>query len=138
MRQAFRYARGAAQVAAFLGAALMLSGCETLSLTLLGIGGSAAVNHQLSNTPSRTFTVPLLKVKSASLVALRRMGIRTDEVKKWDNGELITARVRTADGAEGVVTEAARLACRRCGARYRSSGDRRVEPWRSPQSDRGL
>ena len=29
----------------------------------------------------------------ASLVALRRMGIRTDEVKKWDNGELITARV---------------------------------------------
>jgi hypothetical protein len=93
MRQAFRYARGAAQAAAFLGAALMLSGCETLSLTLLGIGGSAAVNHQLSNTPSRTFTVPLLKVKNASLVALRRMGIRTDEVKKWDNGELITARV---------------------------------------------
>jgi hypothetical protein len=93
MRQAFRYARGAAQAAALLGAALTLAGCETLSLTLLGIGGSAAVSHQMSNTPSRTFTVPLLKVKNASIVALRRMGIRTDEVKKVENGELITARV---------------------------------------------
>ena len=93
MRQAVTNARGAAQAAALLAAALMLGGCETLSLTLLGIGGSAAVNHQMSSTPSRTFTVPLLRVKNASIVALRRMGIRTDEVKKVDNGEVLTARV---------------------------------------------
>lgn len=57
--------------------ALMLGGCETLALTTLGIGGSAAVNHQMSNTPSRTF---------------RRMGIEAGEVKKIDTGEVITAR----------------------------------------------
>jgi hypothetical protein len=73
--------------------AVMLAGCETLSLTVLGIGGSAAVNHKMSSTPTRTFTVPLLKVKSASIVALKRMGIQAGEVKKLDNGEVITARV---------------------------------------------
>ena len=73
--------------------AVMLAGCETLSLTVLGIGGSAVVNHKMSSTPTRTFTVPLLRVKSASIVALKRMGIQTGEVKKLDNGELITARV---------------------------------------------
>jgi len=73
--------------------AAMLAGCEPLSLTVLGIGGSAAVNHKMSSTPTRTFTLPLLKVKSASIVALKRMGIRAEEVKKLDNGELITARV---------------------------------------------
>jgi hypothetical protein len=78
----------AASVLAFL-----LAGCEPLSLTVLGVGGSAAVNHKMSSTPTRTFTLPLLKVRSASLGALRRMGIQTDEVKKVDNGEVITARV---------------------------------------------
>jgi hypothetical protein len=78
---------------AFLILALLLAGCETLSLTVLGIGGSAAVNHKLSSTPSRTFTVPLLKVKSASIGALKRMGIETEEVKKVENGEVITARL---------------------------------------------
>jgi hypothetical protein len=73
--------------------AVMLAGCETLSLTVLGIGGSAAVNHKMSSTPTRTFTMPLLKVKSASIVALKRMGIQAGEVKKLDNGEVITARV---------------------------------------------
>jgi hypothetical protein len=76
-----------------LAAALMLGGCETISLTLLGIGGSAAVNHQMSSTPSRTFTAPLTKVKNASIAALRRMGIEAGEVKKIDTGEVITARV---------------------------------------------
>lgn len=73
--------------------ALMLGGCETIGLTVLGVGGSAAVNHHMSNTPTRTFTLPLLSVKNASIVALKRMGIQTDEVRKMDNGELITARV---------------------------------------------
>jgi hypothetical protein len=73
--------------------AVLVAGCETLSLTVLGIGGSAAVNHKLSSTPSRTFTVPLLKVKSASIGALKRMGINGEEVKKVENGEVITARI---------------------------------------------
>ena len=86
-------ARGVARAAALLVPALMLGGCETISLTLLGIGGSAAVNHQMSSTPSRTFTVPLTRVKNASIAALRRMGIEAGEVKKIDTGEVITARV---------------------------------------------
>ena len=73
--------------------AAMLAGCETIGLTMLGVGGSAAINHQMSSTPTRTFTLPLLSVKNASIVALKRMGIQTEEVKKIDNGELITARV---------------------------------------------
>jgi hypothetical protein len=71
----------------------LLAGCETLSLTILGIGGSAAVSHKMSSTPSRTFTVPLLKVKSASIGALKRMGIESEEVRKVDNGEVITAKL---------------------------------------------
>jgi hypothetical protein len=93
MKHAVTHARRAAQAAAFLVLAVPLAGCETLSLTMLGIGGSAAMSHQLSSTPSRTFTLPLLKVKNASIGALKRMGIDAEEVKKIDNGEVITARL---------------------------------------------
>jgi hypothetical protein len=93
MGQFVTRARDAARGAAFLVLPLMLAGCEPLSLTVLGVGGSAAVNHKISSTPTRTFTMPLLKVKNASMVALRRMGIQTEDVKKVENGEVITARV---------------------------------------------
>jgi hypothetical protein len=93
MRHLVRAAWVAARTVALLAPALMLGGCETLSLTLLGIGGSAAVNHHMASTPSRTFTAPLIKVKSASIAALKRMGIQAGEVKKVETGEVITARV---------------------------------------------
>lgn len=93
MRHLVTAARVATRVTALAVATLMLFGCETLALTTLGIGGSAAVNHQMANTPSRTFTVPLTKVKNASIAALRRMGIEAGEVRKIDTGEVITARV---------------------------------------------
>ena len=93
MRHFAIYARRAAQMAAILTLAVPLAGCETLSITVLGIGGSAAMSHQLASTPSRTFTLPLLKVKSASISALKRMGIQAEEVKQVENGEIITARL---------------------------------------------
>jgi hypothetical protein len=93
MRNCLTNARSAAQAGAFLVLALLLAGCEPLSLTVLGIGGSAAVNHKMSSTPTRTFTLPLLKVRSASMVALKRMGMPAEGVKKLDNGEVITAKV---------------------------------------------
>lgn len=71
----------------------LVAGCETLSLTVLGIGGTAALNHRMVSTPSRTFTVPMLRVKAASIGALQRMGIVADEVKQVENGEIITARL---------------------------------------------
>jgi hypothetical protein len=70
-------------------AATLLSGCETLSLTMLGIGGSAAVGQRMNGSPTRTFTAPFAKVRLASMRALQRMGIRTDSMTTLDNGELI-------------------------------------------------
>ena len=93
MRHFVTYVRRAATTVAVLILAALVSACETLSLTALGVGGSAAVNHKMSSTPSRTFTMPLVKVKLASMGALKRMGIQAGEVKKLENGELITARV---------------------------------------------
>jgi hypothetical protein len=85
--------RGTSRHFVTLVVAVLVCGCEPLSITALGIGGSAAMNHKMNSTPSRTFTLPLLKVKTASLGALKRMGIQFEEVKKIENGELITARV---------------------------------------------
>jgi hypothetical protein len=87
------YARRAGQAAVLLVSLGLVAGCETLSLTILGIGGSAAMSHKMSSTPSRTFTMPLLKVKTASIGALKRMGIQAEEVKQVENGEVITARL---------------------------------------------
>jgi hypothetical protein len=81
------------QILVLLAFAPLVAGCETLSLTVLGIGGSAALNHRMTSTPSRTFTMPLVLVKAASIGALARMGIVADEVKQVENGEVITARL---------------------------------------------
>jgi hypothetical protein len=72
--------------------AAMLSACEPLSMAALGVGGSAAVNHRVGNVGTRTFTASLPRVKTASLGALRRMGVQTVSPKKTDTGELIIAR----------------------------------------------
>jgi len=72
-----------------IAATALLSGCETLSLTLLGIGGSAAVGQKMNGSPTRTFTAPFDKVKLASAWALKRMGVLTGSTQKTDNGELI-------------------------------------------------
>ena len=76
-------------VCSIVAATALLSGCETLSLTALGIGGSAAVNQKINGSPTRTFTAPFSKVKLASIWALKRMGFRTDSMQKTEGGELI-------------------------------------------------
>ena len=92
MRHFFTCTRRVAGAALLLVAAGLLAGCEPLSLAALGIGGSAAVNHKVSGTPYRTFTAPISKVKTASMGALKRMGIKPESMTKMENGELITAR----------------------------------------------
>lgn len=72
----------------------LLAGCETLSMTALGIGGSAVVTQKLNGTPSRTFTLPLYMVRTASISALKRMGIEIkddDGLKQIENKEVIRA-----------------------------------------------
>jgi hypothetical protein len=72
--------------------ALLLSACEPLSMAALGVGGSAAVNHRVGGVGSRTFTASLTRVKSASMRAMQRMGMKTDSSRKTDAGEVILAR----------------------------------------------
>jgi hypothetical protein len=77
-----------------IAAATLLAGCETLSMTALGIGGSAVVTQKLNGTPSRTFTLPLYMVRTASISALKRMGIEVksdDGLKQIENREVIRA-----------------------------------------------
>jgi hypothetical protein len=92
MRHFSTCAGRAAAAASLLAAAGLLAGCEPISLAALGIGGSAAVNHKVNGTPYRTFTAPLSRVRTASMGALKRMGITPGSTTKMENGELITAR----------------------------------------------
>ncbi len=71
---------------------VFLAGCEPFSMTALGVGGGAAVGHTLGGINYRTFTAPSATVRSASLVALQRMGIKMSGSEKGANGsEVIKA-----------------------------------------------
>ena len=63
-----------------------LAGCDPFSLTAMGVGGGAAVAHTLGGVSYRTFTLPSATVRSASLVALQRMGIKVGSSTKNENG----------------------------------------------------
>ncbi len=70
-------------------ALLALSGCETLALMGLGVGTSTAVNHTLTGITYRTFTAPMPRVKTASISALKRMGIHVGPTEKTDGNEVL-------------------------------------------------
>lgn len=80
------------RVAALCAACVLLSGCESLAVTALGLGASQAMGHTLSGISYRTFTAPLIKVKTASVGALKHMGMKLDSTSKTETGELILAR----------------------------------------------
>jgi hypothetical protein len=67
-------------------AALLGAGCEPFSIAAMGVGGSAAVSHTLNGITYRTFTAPASNVKTASLGALNRMGIRYTGSAKGEHG----------------------------------------------------
>ncbi len=70
----------------------LLAGCDPLSMTLLGVGAGAGVNHQLNGIAYKTFTEPLPRVKRAAIMALNRMAIKVDTVEKTSGGEMIKAK----------------------------------------------
>jgi hypothetical protein len=72
---------------------LTLPGCEPISMTMLGVGASAGVAHQMGGMAYRTFTAPLPRVKAATLTALRRMEIKVSKIEKISNGEALYANV---------------------------------------------
>src|SRR4029079_8475778 len=55
-----------ARFAVLLGAAAARPGCEPLSITAAGVGGSAAVSHTLGGITYRTFTAPGTSVQAAA------------------------------------------------------------------------
>jgi hypothetical protein len=75
----------------------LLSGCDPISLTMLGVGTGAGVAHTLGGIAYKTFTEPMPKVKKAALVALNRMAIKVSAVEKMAGGEVIKARAADRD-----------------------------------------
>jgi hypothetical protein len=75
----------------------LISGCDPISLTMLGVGSGAGVAHTLSGIAYKTFTEPMPKVKKAALVALNRMAIKVSAVEKMEGGEVIKARATDRD-----------------------------------------
>lgn len=74
-----------------------LAGCEPLALALLGAGATSTMRYNLDGVAARTFTAPASVVKSASLAALERMGIRLGSSSATDTSELIYARAARRD-----------------------------------------
>lgn len=70
----------------------LLSACVPVVLTAAGVGGGAYANHQMGGTTYRTFSEPLPKIREATALAFKRMGIRLDSVEKEDQGEMMYAR----------------------------------------------
>lgn len=69
----------------------MFAGCAPLSFTAMGVGASTGVNHTLTGITYRTFTAPMPKVRSATLTALNRMGIKVGTRSKMERIEVINA-----------------------------------------------
>lgn len=74
-----------------------LAGCDPISLTALGVGAAAGVQHTLTGIAYKTFTAPLPKVRTAVKSALDRMDIKVGATEKIENGERIKARAADRD-----------------------------------------
>ena len=83
---------------ALLFSIVFLNGCAAIALALLGAGVGVATEQAVAYTmrgvASRTLTVPLPRVRRATLTALRRMGIRVEGRGKTEYGEFIKATGR--------------------------------------------
>lgn len=75
----------------------LLGACEPIAVAVLGAGASTALRYNLDGVASRTFTAPVAAVRTASLAALERMGIKLDSTDTYENGELIYGRAENRD-----------------------------------------
>lgn len=73
-------------------ALLALAACDPITLTAAGVGGSAAVGYTMGGITYRTFTAPQASVKTASLGALNRMGIKVVSTEKDGGSEVLKAK----------------------------------------------
>ena len=82
---------GIVYIAVAATSALFLGGCEPLSLTAFGVGASTGISHTLTGITYRTFTVPMARVKSATMAALNKMGIKVISSSRVEGTEVIKA-----------------------------------------------
>ena len=81
--------RGGLCVAVAAASAALLNGCAPLSLTAFGVGASTGISHTLTGITYRTFTVPMPKVKGATMTALNKMGIKVVSTSRAESTEVI-------------------------------------------------
>ncbi len=74
-----------------------LAGCDPITLTALGVGSAAGVQHTLGGIAYKTFSEPLPKVRTAVRNALNHMDIKIGGTEKIENGERIKARAADRD-----------------------------------------
>lgn len=89
---------------AIIAVPFFISGCDPVSVTLMGVGAAASVSYKMDGTAYRTFTAPMPKVRQATLLALTRMGIKFKSIGKTDTGEVVKAT--TADRNIDIELEA--------------------------------
>ncbi|MDE3012282.1 MAG: hypothetical protein KGI67_15475 [Pseudomonadota bacterium] len=74
-----------------LPASLLLAACDPITMGLVTAGGGVAVNHQMSSTITRTFSLGSAPVEAAVLSALDRMSIQVKHREQHGNVESIQA-----------------------------------------------
>ena len=74
-----------------------LAACDPITLTALGVGAAAGVQHTLTGIAYKTFSQPLPKVRTAVNGALAHMDIKVGATEKIDNGVRIKARAADRD-----------------------------------------
>ena len=66
---------------------LGVAGCDPLTLTAASIGAGVGVNHTLTGMVYKTFTAPIKSVETASVRAMKDMGIKIESRSTNGDGE---------------------------------------------------
>ncbi len=75
--------------------AVLLAGCDPISLTALSMGAGVGVTHTMSGIIYKTFAAPLKKVERGSITAMRNMAIQVEKRQTNTEGErVITASAK--------------------------------------------
>jgi uncharacterized protein DUF3568 len=82
---------GLSRVLLLVGLVPALGACEPFAITSFGVGASTAVSHSLGGITYRTFTATAQQVRTASIGALNRMGIKLARTEKSSDGEVLRA-----------------------------------------------
>jgi hypothetical protein len=70
---------------------LVLNGCAPVAVTAMGVGAATGVSHTLTGITYRTFSVPMPRVRGATMTALQRMSIKVSSSSKVEGSEVIKA-----------------------------------------------